>query len=336
MINASTVIILLCYVTSTNQNPLTVVHDFDNTPLNDFDLDTFTKDSKTNHIHKRSNVVYNKFASLGENFALFGKFWKNNPHKNEEPHSYLYVCGDDDPTDISCHNDLENDGLDDADDDEFFFPEKNIFFIEASCQMGLSFHQVCSIESAARANPEWQVSVLFAGRLPNQCRRTVNFTTLETYKNIHLYKIHVKRFANGTPFEEFFSSSALENSLHPVYHSAEVLKYLTLSKWGGLYLDTNMMVSKPFDSLPLNWIARENEDELGTAAMALTKDNIGGLISKAAVEYVYLFFVFSSFESSTHFKLIVMMLLLLQNLSKDILCLQILRKRLWSNNTSSQ
>lgn len=298
MIIASIVIILVSHVTSTNQNPLTINHGFDRTLLDDFDVETIATDAKADHKYKRSNVVfdefaaYNTFANPGENFALYDELWKNNPHKNEEPHSYLYVCGDDDPTDISCYNDLENDSLQDADGDEFTFPEKNIFFIEASCQMGLNFHQVCSIESAARANPEWQVSVLFAGRIPKKCRQTVNFTTLETYGNIQLYRIHVKRFADGTPFQDFFISSALDNSLHPVYHSAEVLKYLTLHKWGGVFLDTNIIVSKPFDNLPLNWIARENEDELGTAAMALTKDNIGGLVSKAAVEYVCIYSVF--------------------------------------------
>lgn len=304
MIIASIAITLLSYVTTTKQNPLTVTHDFDRKVLDDFHLDTIATDAKNNHRRKRSNEVfdefaaYSKFANPGENFALYDEVWKNNPHKNEdeEPHSYLYICGDDDPTDISCYNELDDDGLVDADGVEMSFPEKNIFFIEASCQMGLSFHQVCSIESAARANPEWQVSVLFAGRLPKQCRRTVNFTTLETYANIHLYRIHVKKFTDDTPFQGFFTSSSLDNSLHPVYHSADVLKYLTLHKWGGVFLDTNMMVSKPFDNLPLNWIARENAEELGTAAMALTKDNIGGLISKSAVEYVCFYSVFLFFS----------------------------------------
>ncbi|XP_026324846.1 uncharacterized protein LOC113233844 [Hyposmocoma kahamanoa] len=292
MIIVSIVIILLLYATSTNQNPLAVKHDFDRTLIDNLHLDTITTEGKTNHEHKRSNeefhefAAYNKFSKPSENFALYDELWKSNPQKNKEPQSYLYNCGDYDKTDISCYNDLENDGLKDADGDEMTFPEKNIFFIEASCQMGLTFHQVCSIESAAKANPGWQVSVLFAGRIPKQCQSTVNFTTLDTYGNIHLYRIHVKKFADGTPFQDFFNSNALDNSLHPVYHSAEILKYLTLYKWGGVYLDTNMMVSKPFDNLPLNWIARENDDDLGTAAMALTKDNIGGLISKAVVEYV--------------------------------------------------
>lgn len=295
---AFTVIFFLLYVTSTNQNPITVIYEFNHTQLDESGLNSTATDAKTNHKHKRSHEVfdevaaYGKFGNPGENFALYDDLWKNYAHKPEEPHTYLYICGDDDPTDISCYNDWENDGFEDADSNEVSFPEKNIFFIEPSCQMGLSFHQVCSIESAARANPGWQVSVLFAGPVPMQCRRTVNFTTLKTYSNIHLYRIHVKTFADGTPFQEFFRSNSLENSMHPVYHSAEILKYLTLNKWGGVYLDTNMMVSKPFDNLPLNWIARENEDELGTAAMSLTKDNIGEHISKAAVEYVY-FYTFS-------------------------------------------
>lgn len=294
MIRAFIIIIHLSHITSINQSLLSAIHDFDRTERDNLHLDSIVTEAKTNHKDKRSKgtfdefAAYSKFANPGEHNVLYDELWKNIAHKDEEPHSYLYVCGDDDITDISCYNDLENDGLKDADDDEMSFPEKNIFFVEASCQMGLSFHKVCSIESAARANPEWQVSVLFAGRIPKQCQRTVNFTTLETYKNIHLYRIHVKKFADGTPFQDFFTSDALDSSLYPVHHTTEILQYLTLHKWGGVYLDTNMMVSKPFDNLPLNWIARENADELGTAAMALTKDNIGGLISKAAVEYVYI------------------------------------------------
>lgn len=269
-----------------------IIHHFLSNP------NSIVAEAKTNYENKISKrafdefAAYSKLANPSENFVLYDEFRKNVAHKDEEPHSNLYVCGDDDITDISCYNDLEIDGLKDADGDEISFPEKNIFFVEASCQMGLSFHQVCSIESAARANPEWQVSVLFAGRIPEQCQRTVNFTTLETYSNIRLYRIHVKKFADGTPFQDFFNSNALDNSLYPVYHSTEILQFLTLHKWGGVYLNTNMVVSKPFDNLPLNWIPRQNADELGTAAMALTKDNVGGLISKAAVEYVFIQYFF--------------------------------------------
>lgn len=284
---APVILLVLSYVISTNQNNLSFIHDFD---LNA----TATTDEKKHNKNKRSNgpfdelANYNKLDHTRKNLATFNELWKNNPDKNEEPHSFLYICGDDDPTDISCYNDLEDDGLKIADNDTTF-PAKNIFFIDASCQMGLNVHQVCSIESAARANPAWQVSVLFAGRLPKHCQRTTNLTALERYSNIYFYRIYTNTFTDGTPLHNFFNSNALDNSLHPVYHSTEILKYLTLNKWGGVYLDTNMVVVKSFKDLPLNWIARENEDELGTAAMALTRDNTGGLISKAAIRYVIFF-----------------------------------------------
>lgn len=292
MIIVSIVTILLLYVASPYQNPHADENYFDRMLFGDLRLDTIAMKAKTNPKYKRSKAVFSEFAAYNKfanpeadaNLALYDELWGSNFQKNKESSSYLYACGDYDKTDISCYNYLENDGLKDVDGDEITFPEKNIFFIEASCQMGLSFHQVCSIESAAKAHPAWQVSVLFAGRVPKQCQRTINFTALNPYDNIHLYRIHVKKFADGTPFHDFFISSALDNSLHPVYHSTEILKYLALHKWGGVYLDTNMIVSKPFDDLPLNWIARENEDDLGTAAMALTKNNVGKLISKAAVE----------------------------------------------------
>lgn len=286
----SVAVLVLSYMTSTNQNRPTVIHDPDST-LSVYKLNAIVKEAVGRHHNNKPYRPFNKVAKtnnlkrIRKNAATVNEMLYNNPFRKDEPHSYLYVCGDDDPMDISCHDVIENDSLDMA-DSETTFPVKNIFFIDASCKMGLSFHQVCSIESAAKANPNWQITVLFAGPLPKECRRTANLTSLEAYKNIYFYRIYLNSFADETPFQFFFISNTLDNSKHPLYHSVEILKYLILYKWGGLYLDTNMVVAKSFDNLPPNWIARENADDLGTAAMALAKDDTGAPIAEVAVRCV--------------------------------------------------
>lgn len=189
--------------------------------------------------------------------------------------------------DISCHKAYVKNDLPAA--DERSFPEKSIFFLETSCKGGLDSRQACSVESAARANSLWQVNVLFAGPVHGKLRKSLSI--LHQYKNIKFFRIHPRELAKGTPLDSFLAADPLKTSDWPICHASDILRYIVLYKWGGVYLDLDMIVLRPFDGLGKNWAGQEmgiaGKAEVGSSALAFSRDQLGRKVAAAAVEYVF-------------------------------------------------
>lgn len=63
---------------------------------------------------------------------------------------------------------------------------------------------------------------------------------------IHLY---IFRYLSNTPLQQLYYSGALNSSLWPVSHASDVLRYATLYKFGGLYLDLDVIVLKSMNNM---------------------------------------------------------------------------------------
>jgi lactosylceramide 4-alpha-galactosyltransferase len=134
---------------------------------------------------------------------------------------------------------------------------KNIFFIDSGQSEGnvtLNIRQCCSIESAALMNPQLNIFVLFTSqeRLKS-LTRTPEVEAILSYKNVHLNSIDVVKFSIGTTFEEFFLKNALNTSLFKVEHTSDIVRIMVLWKYGGTYLDNDVITKQKLDSLPLNY-----------------------------------------------------------------------------------
>jgi lactosylceramide 4-alpha-galactosyltransferase len=130
--------------------------------------------------------------------------------------------------------------------------DKNIIFIETGCiinespeYMGLTLNkrQVCAIESAARSNPDYKVYLLHScpvhGRLEDS-REYVQ--TVFTYPNVNIWKLDAKRYLSKTPLENWDFVAAIMSSSFPVEHASDVLRLLSLWKYGGTYLDLDFII----------------------------------------------------------------------------------------------
>ena len=134
--------------------------------------------------------------------------------------------------------------------------DKHIIFIETGCLLkkplnskykGLVLHkrQVCAIESAANMNPDYKVYLLYScpihGRLEDSSKYV---QTIFTYPNVHLWKLETKRHFSNTPLENWNFKAAIMTSLWPKEHASDVLRFLTLWKYGGTYLDMDFVIMK--------------------------------------------------------------------------------------------
>lgn len=67
---------------------------------------------------------------------------------------------------------------------------------------------------------------------------------LLSYPNINFNYLNLTQYAKGTPLEEFMMSGKLESSSYVISHTSDVLRYLSLWKFGGTYLDLDTVMLK--------------------------------------------------------------------------------------------
>lgn len=181
--------------------------------------------------------------------------------------------------DVGCHL-QKNYKLPIANNYSFSSP-KQIFFQETSCKMGLNSREACAIESAASVNPNWDINVFFMGPASKLFLESTIYKLLNKKNNIHFYRVNIVDFVKNTPIENLLPSEIIEINKHWCLESlAGMIKYLALYKYGGMYLDLDVITVKSFDSLSANWVAMQDSDLLGTVAFALSKNGIGRKISE--------------------------------------------------------
>ncbi|CAB3253065.1 unnamed protein product [Arctia plantaginis] len=186
--------------------------------------------------------------------------------------------------DFKCHQLEEKDALPLAADFNFSPEPNSIFFHETSCRGSLRGRQACAIESAARMHPNKQIYVLFSSPVSDNTLRNSSLAKLSMYLNINFARVHIAEYARNTPLEDLVASKEFYRSKWWVEHTSDVLRSLTLYKWGGVYLDMDMLVVKSLASLGKNWVAKEQPLLVNGAAIAISKDRVGRKLINAIVE----------------------------------------------------
>lgn len=169
-------------------------------------------------------------------------------------------------------------------------PAKNVFFIVSTItRMGiarLTARQSCAIESAARSNSDWSVFVLFTPATMFSFQNSSHIIPLLVYPNVHLRRINVSTYAIGTPLENFFEKNSLENSSYIVEHTSDILRILTLYKYGGTYLDTDVVVMKSLNELPENYLGSEGDGYIANGIINFQAKGYGHAVAEACLMLV--------------------------------------------------
>lgn len=185
-------------------------------------------------------------------------------------------------SDMSCHYAEHGDALPSAEDDSFSPKPNSIYFHETSCRGGLTSRQACSIEAAARIHPKREVYILFSAPVSEYVLKKSCLANLLQFDNIKAARVHIDMYAKGTPIEPILLD--LEESKYPIQHSSDILRILTLNKWGGIYLDTDMIVVKSLDELPPNWVAKQNDFSFASGILSFAKDEVGRNVTRRILE----------------------------------------------------
>lgn len=171
--------------------------------------------------------------------------------------------------------------------------DHQIFFLETSCAekcecpAKFSDRTICAIESTARLHPDHKIYVLFVNSDGFEANHKINLLQkVFEYKNVFLRKVNLTKYSVDTPLEQFFASKRHVHSDYMKTHLSDVLRLLTLWKYGGMYLDTDIVCVKNFSPLGVNYAASENFDTVMNGILNFGGDELGRSFAQQCVEEV--------------------------------------------------
>lgn len=130
----------------------------------------------------------------------------------------------------------------------------------------------------ARTNPDMDIYFMF-GTKTDGVNLLLNDLVqgLLSYPNIHLRYVNPIEFSKGTKLETFFQRRAMENSSYILEHTADVMRVLILNKYGGQYLDLDIVSLVPLSVINRqNFACCESDNMAANGIMNLDADEQGG------------------------------------------------------------
>ncbi|XP_034098794.1 lactosylceramide 4-alpha-galactosyltransferase-like [Drosophila albomicans] len=164
---------------------------------------------------------------------------------------------------------------------------RTIFFLETSCSMPPRFKynklelaamQACAIESAAQLNPSYDVFVLYASPwnyLPDKKTMSQLLEVTLSNPNVYLRSVNLQSLAVDTPVEDWLKSGELFKSRNPTEHISYLLRLLVLYRFGGFYVDFDVLFMRTLMNLPENFLGAESEHSLASSLLSLAPSGIG-------------------------------------------------------------
>lgn len=170
---------------------------------------------------------------------------------------------------------------------KFHKHSKNIFFHETSCSsdgsIWMNSRQGCAVESAgnsyidthnrisfqlikicrstAMMNPEHQVYVLFTSQVGFRNASPLPIIdALLTYPNVHLYYLNLTQYAQNTPLNKWMAKGTLWSSNYVNSHTSDILRYLSLWKYSGTYMDLDIVMMKSLSTMKPNFAGAESNN----------------------------------------------------------------------------
>ena len=128
---------------------------------------------------------------------------------------------------------------------------------------------------AALINPDLNVFLLFLSENGfTNATTTPLINALLEYQNFQIRYLNITQYAEGTPIEALINKGELSRSKYQIEHTADVLRFLTLWKYGGTYLDLDVVVLKPLDSIS-NYASAESSQFVSIGIINTSLDGIG-------------------------------------------------------------
>lgn len=97
-------------------------------------------------------------------------------------------------------------------------------------------------------------------------------------RNVHLWT-----YAAGTPMEMWLQKGDLFRSQFMNSHASDFLRYLSMYKFGGIYLDLDVVVQKSFEKVEPNFSGAESGEDIAAGVMSFHPEGIGHEVAALCV-----------------------------------------------------
>ncbi|XP_067143904.1 lactosylceramide 4-alpha-galactosyltransferase-like [Centruroides vittatus] len=150
-----------------------------------------------------------------------------------------------------CFSETYNDDYRKIDEKDEKSKKLNIFFVETSGGSSLNIRQMCAVESTARHNPTANVTVLmFTSR-----------NTKNDLRNVYMRRMSFEELFAGTPLEDWYFKKEWNRSKYKIYHLSDAVRYAVIWRYGGIYLDLDIVMLKPLPSTT-NFVVKPRKNSL--------------------------------------------------------------------------
>lgn len=87
-------------------------------------------------------------------------------------------------------------------------------------------------------NPDHNIFVTFASQVGfRNTSKLPIIDALLSYPNVNLNFVNITKYAEKTPLEDWIKTDKLFRSKYVISHTSDVLRFLSMYKYGGTYLD---------------------------------------------------------------------------------------------------
>lgn len=100
-------------------------------------------------------------------------------------------------------------------------------------------------------------------------------------RNVNLWE-----YAKDTPIDDWFNNGQLFQSKYLNSHTSDFLRYLSLYKWGGTYLDLDVIVQKSFDDVESNYAGAESDKFVAAGVLNFDHVGVGHSVAEMCLKYV--------------------------------------------------
>ena len=119
----------------------------------------------------------------------------------------------------------------------------SIFFVETSSRLNLGTKESCAIESAARYHLNNQIYVIFTSPIVQLKHKSDPLLKIiQSYDNVHMKYLNIGSFVQDTPLRDLWNDSSIQSSNYLVSHLSDVFRFLLLHRFGGTYLDSDVVL----------------------------------------------------------------------------------------------
>ncbi|XP_022907178.2 lactosylceramide 4-alpha-galactosyltransferase-like [Onthophagus taurus] len=160
--------------------------------------------------------------------------------------------------------------------------ENSIFFLETSMKdfehevVTINRRASCALESAALHHQNRTIYYIYV--FPNDTEtiyiKEKYLNMVLTYENIQVVYAKIDDLVRNTEIEELFSKHLIETSPFFVEHFSDAFRAIILMKFGGIYMDSDVIVLKSLDDLGGNFIGKEISTILASGIMGFDENGI--------------------------------------------------------------